>query len=689
MSHWSQFSIAVAFLAPSAVAAQWTDPANIDAYEAAAKRIVSARITPSPLHLAVGDTAVIKVELLDRGGEPIYVTRPDGKRGPPGFYLTGGGFYTVFAGSDVVSETVTIVGKRAASDARVMYPTAPFPRARGEPVTYAYLPVPITVGERAASRIEITAAPFEPYVGTSIPLSARVWKKGMPQYDPAPNVAWHSSDETVARVSPAGTVTLLQAGPVTITAANGGLEEAISFDVRAPAVSRIILESPTTEVRTGDVVRLRVRVLDARGAELPRPRVNLAVSSDHAINARAGATAYDDGTFVAEVQGVYTVVAELGGVAARTTIHATPRNLETEPIVVSHTSRKSNATTEIMVFEGRNGRDYALLGSFGETGAWVMVYDVTDPTNPVATDSIWTDARAVNDVRVDQVKGARLAVFTKEGAPNRKNGFVLLDLADPAHPRQVSEYTATTAAGVHNVWIYRNRVYLTNDGTGDMHIVDITDPSKPFESGRWSTGTPGRFLHDLIVEDGIAYLAYWDDGLVILDVGGAGKAGTLDQPVFVSRYAYGPGGRTHHAMRYKQYVFLADEGPEFIPRPANGPRGYVHVVDVSDLEHPREVAKYYPTEAGAHNVWLEEDRLYIAYYQGGLRVVDVSGELRGDLYQQGRQVAWVHTRGGPADYAMTEAFAWSPQVHKGHIFVSDMLSGMWIVKLAPKQSLTP
>ena len=56
---------------------------------------------------------------------------------------------------------------------------------------------------------------------------------------------------------------------------------------------------------------------------------------------------------------------------------------------------------------------------------------------------------------------------------------------------------------------------------------------------------------------------------------------------------------------------------------------------MEDPENPREVARYEVPEAGAHNLWIEDDKMYVAYYQAGLRVVDVSGELRGDLYRQG------------------------------------------------------
>ncbi|MCI0393681.1 MAG: hypothetical protein L0322_01920, partial [Chloroflexi bacterium] len=60
----------------------------------------------------------------------------------------------------------------------------------------------------------------------------------------------------------------------------------------------------------------------------------------------------------------------------------------------------------------------------------ILIYDVTDPTNPVLTDSVTTDARFVLDVKVNG--DASLAVFSREGAATRANGIVLLDLSDPA-----------------------------------------------------------------------------------------------------------------------------------------------------------------------------------------------------------------------------------------------------------------
>jgi hypothetical protein len=100
-------------------------------------------------------------------------------------------------------------------------------------------------------------------------------------------------------------------------------------------------------------------------------------------------------------------------------------------------------------------------------------------------------------------------------------------------------------------------------------------------------------------------------------------------------------------------------------------------------ENPVEVGRYEVPEAGVHNLWVEDDRLYAAYYEGGLRVVDVSGELRGNLYEQGREVAWFPT-GSPDGYEANHPMAWGPQPYNGNVFVSDMHSGLWVVRLEPR-----
>ena len=259
---------------------------------------------------------------------------------------------------------------------------------------------------------------------------------------------------------------------------------------------------------------------------------------------------------------------------------------------------------------------------------------------------------------------------------------------------------------MHSAFVNGHYAYITDDATGSLRIIDFANLKAPKEVARWQLENPiagiteyplgiissGRFLHDVFVKDGIAYLSYWRDGLVILDVGNGMKNGSPEKPALISQthfdyhqpYGDGWNAGAHTAFRYKNYVFVGDEvlpGEYNIASRSRIPvQGIVHVLDVTDIAHPNEVGTYSVPEAGAHNFWVEDDLLYMGYYNGGGRVLDVSGELRGDLYRQGREVARLAT-GDPDGFRPNLPMAWGGQPHKGLIYFNDINSGLWIVRL--------
>lgn len=354
-------------------------------------------------------------------------------------------------------------------------------------------------------------------------------------------------------------------------------------------------------------------------------------------------------------------------------------------------------TTDLWVFQGLDGRDYAYTGTWGNCGYCygdrLYVWDVSDPTRPTLTDSVMVDARVVNDVKVN--RAGTLAVITREGASDRRNGIVVLDLADPAHPSIRSVFTETLSGGVHNTFIDGDHVYAVHDGTSDVHVIDLSDPSAPRQIGRWGIRQLfGKYLHDVWVEDGLAYLAYWDDGLVILDVGKGIRGGSPEKPALVSQIRYRTRvgahryGNTHVAFPYtnragRRYVFVGDEifPPDMdITRQNTPPAGYIHVIDVTDVEKPVETARYRVPKAGAHNLWAADDVLYVSYYNAGLRAVDVSGDLSGDLRAQGREIAVLSTADAAA-VLPNRSFTWGAMPHEGLIYASDFNSGLWVTRL--------
>jgi hypothetical protein len=491
------------------------------------------------------------------------------------------------------------------------------------------------------------------------------------RWDLDPEVAISSSDPDVVAVE--GDALLARApGRASVTLSAGEARETYEIQVvEAPRGPLSITGVPREPVRTGDVVTLGVNVADA----VPTWSVG-----------GPGAAVHAGGDFVAESPGTYTILAALGDRTASAAVRVEPRNLSGRIAILGHGTNLGTHTSDLWPQNG-----YVYVGT--HQANQLRTYDVSDPAHPALTDSATADARVVNDVKVSP--DGKLLVATREGAASRRNGILVFSLADPAHPRLVSEYTETLTGGVHNVFWWEDLVFTVNDGTGDTHVIDLSDPEHPKQVGRWGLPVEGRSLHDVWIQDGIAYLSYLRDGLVILDVGGAGKGGTPTDPVLVSRLFY-PWGPTHSALRAGDYLFVGDEDFSLegtvpsIPGMGADPRGPVHVVDVSDLEHPRYVGRYEVPEAGAHNFWVQDDVLYVAYYQGGIRAVDVSGKLRGELYRQGRDIAYFRPSAGPDEAKVPYApMVWGvfPMFGNGMqpvgdvFYASDYNSGLWSFRL--------
>ncbi len=671
----------MALLAAAAVvcapAAQAQQPATFDttaltAAQRAALRVESLKISPEQIEVTVGDTIPLQGTAYDAAGRPVAGVRVlfnlQGKQG-------------VLVGSDRLAAT-----KPGKTDLRAFVVKPAPPGTRGQLVSAT---ASLVVKDLPVTTVELQPAEGTLYVGTTLGFGARALVKDGRESEDA-ELAWSTDRPRIATVDRLGNVTAVAPGISVLTVKSGNVGAKHTLRVLPSPVAQLRISGGADKARTGDVLRFKVEALNVAGRPVAGV-VPLWSVSGVQTGDDLGARVWPDGGFVAEKPGIYTVVATVGPRSVRVAVKAEAREVGRPVRLVGRGLQTDHSTSEVHVWTGSDGRDYAYLGTHAAgirpnvTGNVLFVYDVTDAANPTLTDSVMVNARVINDVLVNEA--GTVGVLTREGAADRKNGLVVLDVSTPAHPRILSEFTDSLTSGIHNTWFYRNVVYVTNDGTGAINIIDISDPAAPKMAGRWETGDPNnRYVHDVWVHDGIMYLSYWDDGVQILDVGGLNRGGSAEKPVFVSKFVY-PIGNTHNVWRDRNYLFIGDEifG---CPQCINGPRGYVHVVDLSDIDHPVEVGKYEVPEAGAHNMWAEDGKLYIAYYNGGLRIVDIRGELRGDLYRQGRQIGYFHTANDKG-YVPNEPMAWGPQPFKGNIFVSDMNSGLWVVKLDEKGPLIP
>jgi len=626
----------------------------------ATSNVKTVEITPSAQEAEVGQKINLSVAATEASGQVV--------KEQPSVYFAGP--FDIAAADD--QGNVSLFGVGEVTVGAIVGGTPGFTRLMVKPpsiktIEIGTLKAPLVVG--GTTQLDATTRIFSGDPRTGVPIT------------------WTSDNAQVATVDPGGVVMGIGPGKATITATSGVASATTTINVVNSNLRSLAVTASARAARTGDVTQF-----NAKGDPAGDFTTRWSVSG-------TGATIDADGAFVAERPGSYIVTGTSGTVSASSSIVVTPRDLEHELKVVGRIPMKEYQGAEQWIIG-----NYAYYSTIHDR---FLVYDISDPANPKLTDTVQVDARLINDIST--TADGKILVISREQASNRKNGIAFYDTSDPAHPKLISEYTATVSGGVHSAFVDGHYVYLTDDATGSMRVIDFKDVKNPKEVARWQTEPQaaatiktkegehiaGRYIHDLQVKDGLAYLAYWHDGLVILDVGAGLKGGSPEHPQLVSQFRfnhnelYGNGwlAGTHSVFRYKNYVFVGDEVfPAFfdIRSPKRIPvRGIFHVIDVSDINNPRKVAEYTVPEGGAHNMWVADDMMYVGYYSGGARVLDVSGELRGELYNQGREIARLWT-GDPNSFRPNMPFTWGAQPHNGLIYFNDINSGIWIVKLGDK-----
>jgi len=352
----------------------------------------------------------------------------------------------------------------------------------------------------------------------------------------------------------------------------------------------------------------------------------------------------------------------------------------------------------------RYGAEIAVRGTIAYTTTWnvrraignkVNVWDVSGNV-PVLIDSlIVANSITTGDVAISD-DGTLLVVAT-EFSPG---SIATYDLSDPRHPKLVSQFSNDqTQPGVHTAEIGRVNgklyAFLSVDPNGAsfparMVIVDLSVPSAPQQVYVKVTGNP--YVHDSFQRDGFLFVARWDDGLDIWDLGGCGLGATPAAPRVIGNVRT-LGGEVHNVWWYhdasgsNRYAFVGEEGPGTV---GTNSTGDIHVVDISDPTAPKEVAFYHVDGAGTHNFSVDESHgvLYAAYYNAGVRAIDVRGDLgtcpssqqavngpgkltRCDLRLMGRELAT-----GLGD-AGKPVYVWGVQYLGGTVYASDMLNGIW------------
>ncbi|WP_216856498.1 LVIVD repeat-containing protein [Acidisphaera sp. S103] len=393
--------------------------------------------------------------------------------------------------------------------------------------------------------------------------------------------------------------------------------------------------------------------------------------------------------------------------------------------LVGHTDQNGRGDgVQVMVHRG-----HAYIGTRVSRG--IVVTDVRDPRNPkpvnfmpIHPNSWCMHLQTANDLLLcieeldlkallslkdyysssNQVDSSR---YGKRGE-DFSAGMRVYDVSDPANPRPIG-FMEVEGLGLHRIWWTGGRYAYASallDGFLD-HIficIDMADPTKPREVGRWwipgmnaaageEANWKGRCaLHHAVVEDDIAYASWRDGGLTILDV----KDKTKPELIVHRKWSPPFPGGTHSALPLhdRNLLLVADEATLNIDQEE---MKRTWIFDIREKSNPVSIATL-PTPSdrdyvkiggqfGPHN--LHENRpgsfqssttIFATWQSAGVRVFDIADPYRPaeiGFWVPPQPTKWMEPMRGRAKIRHTADLF----VQKdGLIYITDYDAGLFILQ---------
>jgi len=305
-------------------------------------------------------------------------------------------------------------------------------------------------------------------------------------------------------------------------------------------------------------------------------------------------------------------------------------------------------------------------------------FTVLDVTNPAAPRVILQTSLPHGEIRSNSlaVAGDIMLVAYEVARPGLSPaGLALYDISNVEHPRRIGFFDAAGphSRGTHCLWFVDGRYAHLSTGMPDFvpsHpnddqfyvIVDLADPTRPCETGRWwlpgtrqGEASPPPIRHTRFdmgfrphntnvypQRPDRAYLGYEDGGVVILDIS------DMARPHVVTRFDYHPPfpGFTHTVVPLfdRGLLIVTDESlydecrdwPKLVW--VMDAREEGNLVPLSTFPMPPKEPYCRPgLRLGAHNIHENEplpssfvsDRIVVgSFFSAGIRAYDVSNPFR-------------------------------------------------------------
>lgn len=299
---------------------------------------------------------------------------------------------------------------------------------------------------------------------------------------------------------------------------------------------------------------------------------------------------------------------------------------------------------DIWGYAAPNGKEYAIVG----TTTGTSIVDVTNPTSPVERAFIPGPSSSWRDIRTYQT----YAYIVTEGG----GGIQIVDLTNPDSPSLIQTWGTSNFSHAHNIAIDTGtgRIYACGTNVGTVVADASINPTNPTFIGNWGA----NYVHDLCVENGLAYRAEINNGVL-----GIYDLSTWPPTLLSSRATIG--NFTHNVWPNAAGTFCVttDEVTN----------GRIQVWDVSNPANPVALANYTPnTSAIVHNAFVKGDKAYVSWYTEGVRVLDLSNPS--SPVEVASYDTWPGTSGG-----YNGCWGVYPYLPSGIILANDISTGLYVL----------
>jgi choice-of-anchor B domain-containing protein len=304
-------------------------------------------------------------------------------------------------------------------------------------------------------------------------------------------------------------------------------------------------------------------------------------------------------------------------------------------------------------------------GAFAYVGRWqpggVSIIDLSNPEKPALAHH-W-HPEGPNNLYKDIKTQNGIGYFASDNG----GGVTIVDLTDPYNPVDLAVITSQHEGydNVHNLFIDGDFLYLASSRVPQFAVFNVSNPSRSVFIRKISSNYLPP-IHDITVQGGLLFTSSLGQSrgyTEIFDV-------SAIEETYTRLGGFESGVSTHSNWPTDNLHYLA------ISLESEGET--VSIWDVSNPAQPSPVQTLSPLSLDTppfspHNPVIADDRLYVAWYQAGLQVYDISDP------ENTRLVGFYDTYPQPGSSGFNGDWGVYPFFGANLVLASDTRNGLFIL----------